>query len=220
MDISRVEGMITGKTKAIVAVHLFGQMLPIDELSFIANKYNLILIEDAAQALGSEYNGIKAASSGQCSCISFDPSKIISAFGTGGVLLTDDEEIYKKTLGLRYHGKNPDGGDFEFTGYNSRMSTIQAAITAYQLEEINRIIYDRNKIANKYMHAFNPIEKLIPPARKNSMVNIYHKYVVKTEKRDELAKFLRSCGIEVMVHYDKALFEYGIFKITLTAATQ
>jgi len=212
MDVSHVEAMITPKTKAILAVHLFGQMLPVHELFAVAQNHNLVLIEDAAQALGSEYNGMKAGSTGQCSCISFDPSKIISCFGTGGVLLTDDEDIYKKALSLRYHGKNSENGDFEFPGYNSRMSSLQAAIACYQLTDINRLIYERNKIANKYMHAFNSINQITPPSRKNSLVNIYHKYVVKAEKRDELAKYLKNNGIEVMIHYSKALSEYGMFK--------
>lgn len=211
MDISRLEAKITPNTKAIIAVHLFGQMLNIAKVADIAAKHHLKLIEDAAQALGSEYNGTKAGSTGACSCFSFDPSKIISAFGNGGALLTDDEEIYLKAMALRYHGKNAEDGDFKFPGYNSRMSSLQAAMMCYQLDDINRIIYERNKVANKYAHGLNDIQQLTLPSRMNSIINIYHKYVIKVHRRDELLRHLKSNGVEVMVHYGKALFEYGMF---------
>ena len=210
MDLGRIEAVISHKTKAIIAVHLFGQMLNMNALAEIAGKHHLVLIEDAAQALGSSYNGTKAGSTGQMSCISFDPSKIISTFGSGGIVLTDDESLFQKALSLRYHGKSI-SGDFETQGYNSRLNTLQAAIASYQLENIEQIIADRNRVANKYTNAFSRLPQVKPPAGMSSSVNIFHKYVIKTEQRNELARHLKNNGIELMVHYSKALFEYGIF---------
>lgn len=212
MDLSQVEAMISPKTKAIIAVHLFGQMLPINELSDIAKKHNLILIEDAAQAMGSEYNGIKAGKTGNCSCISFDPSKIISAFGSGGVLLTDDEVLYKKTLSLRYHGKNYDSGDFETCGYNSRMSTIQAGILNHQLKNINFLIESRNNVASLYCEKLNDIKEIQLPAINKNALHIFHKFVIKAKNRNELKTFLAENSIQSMIHYERPLFDYGLFK--------
>ncbi|MFH1319479.1 MAG: DegT/DnrJ/EryC1/StrS family aminotransferase [Bacteroidota bacterium] len=211
MDLSDVEAKITGKTKAIIAVNLFGQTLPIDRLEEIAARNGLVLIEDAAQSLGSKYEGNPAGSMGLTSCLSFDPVKIIGAFGAGGVLLTDDETIYRKVKKLRYHGKNMESGTFEILGYNSRIATSQAALISMQLDLLDDWIKKRNEIAAAYdreLSVINDIE--IPKSRKGDS-HIYHKYVIRVENRDDLRKYLADNGVKTMVHYSEALFEYPLF---------
>ena len=211
MDLPDLVKKITGRTKAIVAVHLFGQMLPIDKLEEIAKRNDLVLIEDAAQSLGSEYNGRKAGSAGLCSCISFDPSKIIGAFGCGGVFLSDDEAVYKMVKKLRFHGKNMENGEFEILGYNSRMATSQAALVLLQLNWLENWIEKRNEIAAIYNRELNMIKEIKIPEVNNGNSHTYHKYVIQVKNRDKLRKHLTDNGIQTMTHYNKALYEHPLF---------
>ena len=112
----------------------------------LPQKKKLIIIEDAAQALGCEWNSKKAGSIGTCSCISFDPTKIVGAFGSGGILLCNDYSTNQSIRKLRFHGKNTETGQFENLGYNSRMGTVQAALINFQLQMLKEIIAKRNEI--------------------------------------------------------------------------
>ena len=212
MNLDDLESKITAKSKAVVAVHLFGQCLPMNELEKIAKKYDLIIIEDAAQSLGAYHNDRKAGSMGLVSSISFDPTKIISAFGNGGVVLTDDGMIFEKVKKLRYHGKNFKTGSFEFLGYNSRLATSQAALLNFQLDILDDLIEQSNKIAQIYNNSFHDINEITIPVIKEANKHIYHKYVLVVENRDTLKKYLTDQGISTKVHYSKALFEYNLLK--------
>jgi len=210
MDTEDLRRKITNKTKAIIFVHLFGSFCPIDEIAQIAKENNLLLIEDNAHSLGSVSNkNIKAGNHGEVSCVSFDPTKIIGGFGTAGALLTDNESIYRYVNKLRYQGKDPFNGQFDILGYNSRISTFQAALINYQLKMIDSLIERRQKIAEYYN---NVIDKLsgIDYTQKQTR-STFHKYVIQTEKRDDLKFFLKEKGIQNMIHYDKALFEHTLF---------
>jgi dTDP-4-amino-4,6-dideoxygalactose transaminase len=212
MDLNSIEEKITTKTKAIIGVHLFGGLLDIEKLENIAKKHSLILIEDTAQSIGAEINSRKAGSMGDISCISFDPTKIIGAFGNGGVILTNNHEYYSTLTKLRYHGKNTETNDFEILGYNSRIATSQAAILIYELKILSQWIKDRNEIADIYFKELQNISQLVLPTVSETCKHVFHKFVIQTEKRDELKTFLQSKGIQTMIHYDKALFEHSIFK--------
>lgn len=211
MNLDDLKSKITNKTKAIVAVHLFGQCLPIDELEEIATENNLILIEDAAQSLGSYYNSRSAGSMGIASCISFDPTKVIGAFGNGGILLTDDENMFKVVSKLRYHGKNIETGEFEILGYNSRLSSYQAALLLIQFNHLDSWIEKRNKIAELYNDELKEIDEITVPQVDGKTIHIYHKYVMKVERRDQLKEHLMQNGIKTMIHYKKTLFENELF---------
>jgi dTDP-4-amino-4,6-dideoxygalactose transaminase len=212
MDLNTIEEKITSKTKAIIGVHLFGGLLNIEHLENIAKKHSLILIEDAAQSIGAEINLRNAGSMGDISCISFDPTKIIGAFGNGGVVLTDSDDYFSTLTKLRYHGKNPETNDFEILGYNSRIATSQAAILIYELKLLSQWIKERNSIANIYIKELQNITQITLPNISESTHHVFHKFVIQTEKRDDLKLFLQSKGIQTMIHYDKALFEHSIFK--------
>jgi len=210
MDVKDLDKKISKKTKAILAVHLFGQALPMDKIESIANLYNLIIIEDAAQSLGTEYKNRRAGSFGLVSAISFDPTKIIGAFGNGGVVLTDNIEIYNVVKKMRYHGKNLSNGEFELLGYNSRMATSQAALLSFQLDILDAWINRRIEIANKYREELKQFVQL-PKIRPDSN-HVYHKFVIKVNERDKLKKYLDNKGVKSMIHYKKALFEHPLVR--------
>lgn len=208
MDLSDLERKVTRKTKAILAVNLFGQTLPMDRLEEIAKKHNLVLIEDTAQSLGGKWRGRPAGSMGLISCISFDPTKIVGAFGNGGVLLTDDEGIHENAVKLRYHGKNMKSGEFEILGYNSRLATSQAAILRYQLKHLDFWSQKRREIADFYKKELEDLGGLQLPEVQDGCDHIFHKFVMQCNARNDLRAHLADAGIKTMIHYNKALFEH------------
>ena len=212
MNLQDLESQITPRTRAILAVHLFGQMLPVDKLEEIAGQRKLILIEDAAQSLGAENNGRIAGSMGLCSTISFDPTKVIGAFGNGGVVLTDEEALAHDIRKLRYHGRNMATGEYESLGYNSRLATSQAALINLQLDWMSEWIDRRNTIAGKYSAAIDSITGAHRPLVREDNTHIYHKYVLRTPDRDRLRTYLNERGIQTMIHYPRALFEHLLFR--------
>jgi dTDP-4-amino-4,6-dideoxygalactose transaminase len=212
MDLADLEGKITSKTKAIVAVDIFGDALDIEFVERIAKKYNLAVIEDAAQSIGSRYGTRKVGTLGKCSCISFDPTKILSAQSNGGVLLTDDKEIYDFVTMIIYHGKNPKTGEFEILGHNSRLSSLQAAILSYNLDQLESWIARHREIAQKYRDGLKDIKQITLPENRLQTRHVYHKFVVQAEERDRLKEWLKNNKIPAMVHYGKALHENLLFK--------
>lgn len=211
MNLDDLKKKITPSTKGIVAVHLFGQMLPMNELNEIAQANKLILVEDAAQALGSQQEGQPAGSMGLASCFSFDPTKIVGAFGTGGVILTDDEEVFNSAKRLRYHGKNMKTGEFEVLGYNSRLPTLQAALINLQLRWLPKWISERNNIAQAYNTELSSIDHISIPRTVNKNDHTYHKYVIKIKNRAAVVSGLQENGIQTQVHYERAVFEHPLF---------
>lgn len=214
IDLNKAAEKITSNTKALIAVHIFGRIINPNELKNFSNKHDIIIIEDAAQALGSKYNEIPAGKTGLSSCFSFDPSKIIHAFGTGGCVVTDNEEIADKVKSIRVHGKSKNNNDYETLGYNSRIPGIQAAILHFQLLNIKSYIEKRNFIANYYYSRLKNISdlKLLSPSP--SELWNYHKFPVFTSFRDELKSFLTINNIETGIHYLKTLPEYSLFAVT------
>lgn len=211
IDIKHVESLITEKTKAILFVQLNGFCLPnYKELKRLADNYNLKIIEDAAQALGAKIDGIPAGKFGDISCISFDPTKIISAFGTGGIALTDDEQYYKKLKMLTNHGKNLNG-EVEILGYNSKLPSFNAALLNLQLSELEQNIIKRQNVANYYQKQLQKIKqvKVLENNSVNSISN-YHKFIIFAQNRDELMSFLDKKEIETKIHYPKLLNEYKL----------
>ncbi|OFX29414.1 MAG: hypothetical protein A2X08_12355 [Bacteroidetes bacterium GWA2_32_17] len=205
------EKKITKKTKAIMLVQLYGKMIKPQNITNFTNKYNLIVIEDAAQALGSSNSNIPAGKIGLASCFSFDPSKIINAFGTGGVVVTDNEKIAKSIQILRVQGKLANSEPTKLVSCNSRISSQQAAIVYFQLNKIDEIISKRNLIANYYNTQLTKIESIrILKTSDNETWN-YHKYPIFTNFRDELKNYLTENNIETNIHFKKILPEYSVF---------
>ncbi|MGQ9846167.1 MAG: DegT/DnrJ/EryC1/StrS family aminotransferase [Bacteroidales bacterium] len=203
-----IEQKITKKTKAIIVVQLFGGVNNFEIFENLSKKYNIPIVEDAAQALGSKYNQRCAGTLGEISCFSFDPSKIIHAFGTGGAVLTDNEELYQKIKRLHYHGKEQN--NYVEAGYNSRISSSQAALLRWQLSQIDKIINKRTEIAYKYIQQLSEISEISMLQYPRNVASNYHKFAIFTEKRDKLKHYLAEKGIQTNIHYDRLLFEHPI----------
>jgi len=195
----------------VVIVHLYGYLNDFKTLYELQKKYKITYIEDFAQSLGSKYNELPAGSVGLISCVSFDPSKIIHAFGTGGALLTDDYKLYEKAKKYKYHGKinnnfsNP-------TGFNSRITAYQAELLKYQLKNIENYISLRNQIANIYISELKNIPQIKLPEYNETIRNNFHKFVIMAKKRNELYSYLKENNIETKIHYGKIIPDYEAFK--------
>ena len=204
MSLHQARQRITERTKGIVVVHLFGQMVDPRAVRQLAEEARLPIIEDAAQALGSRWGDIPAGSLGLASALSFDPTKVLSAPGSGGVVLTDDPQIRDRIRALRYHGMNANG-DFSALGYNSQMSSLTAALLGLKLAKLDWFQRRRQQIAASYNEALS-LMGLDCPVPSGDSEHTYHKYVlVVAEGSAELQHALTASGIETRVHYRRPL---------------
>lgn len=205
LDINKVRKAITKNTKAIIPVHLFGQPANMPEILKIAKEYNLKVIEDAAQAHGASIKmpGNKwrvVGGIGDIGCFSFYPSKNLGALGDGGMITTNNEEIYKKLLMLRNYGRLSKY-EHAIIGYNSRLDTLQAAILRVKLKRLNAWNKMRRKAAGIYDKFLKGIYGIVTPYVCPSVWHAYHAYAIKTNKRDILFNQLKNKGIDVIIYY-------------------
>ena len=204
MDLEQVEQKICPKTKAILPVDLNGRLCNMGKLMKIADEHNLVIIEDAAQALGASFNGKKAGSFGLAGCFSLYPAKILGAAGDGGFATTNDEEMKEKICLLRDHGQDRKTGKILFYGFNSRLDNIQAAILNVKLKYLHRWIERRREIAGIYNEGLSDIVEVKlppPPTMTGPYYDVYQNYVIRVKERDEIVKFLEKNGIETMVSW-------------------
>lgn len=212
MDADQIETVITPRTKAIIPVHLNGRVCDMDKIMEIVRKHNLFVIEDAAQALGSKYNGKMAGSFGIAGSFSLYPFKVLGCFGDAGILTTDDDVLAEKIRLLRDHGQKtpaPEQARYGVKkteivcfGWNSRLDNIQAAILNLKFKHLNQYIERRREIALLYEKGLNGLKGInLPPAPKSDdgHFDIFQNYVLKAEKRDELAVFLKEKGVEILI---------------------
>jgi len=214
MNVDLVKSAITLKTKVIIPVHLNGRICNMGKLMAIAKKYNLIVIEDSAQALGASFKGIKGGAFGNAGCFSFYPAKLLGAFGDAGAVVTNNKETADKIRLLRDHGRGKDG-EIEMWGFNCRLDNLQAAILDLKLKKVPEWILRRREIAAIYHQGLCDIAELKlppPPVDNDSFFDIFQNYEIEAEKRDELRSYLSERGIETMltwggkgVHQFKAL---------------
>ncbi len=215
INTDNLQKIITRKTKAIIFVQLFGITIDLSKLKEITRNKNIILIEDSAQALGSVTNSKPGGKFGDISCISFDPTKIVSAFGTGGVLVTDNEEFYQKVLKLTHHGRNKDG-EFDILGYNSKIPEFNASLILMQLNMLNKTVEKLNDKARLYISQLSAIENISIIKPSENQLSAYHKFVILAERRDELSNYLKKQGIETKIHYSNLLHEQPLVKVIPT----
>ena len=201
IDVSKIEEKISNKTKAIIPVHLYGQPADMDPIIELAKKYNLKIIEDAAQAHGAEYKDKKVGSIGDVACFSFYPGKNLGAYGDAGMITTNSEEIAKKVKLLRNHGRITKKYEHEIEGYSSRLDNLQAAILRVKLKYLNKWNGMRRKNARKYNELLNNIGGIITPYEADYAKHVYHLYVIRTEDRDKLREELKSNGVTTGIHY-------------------
>lgn len=192
-----IEEKITNKTKAVIVVHLYGQTADISNIKKITDKYNLKIIEDAAQAHGAINNGKKAGNLGDIAGFSFYPGKNLGCLGDGGAVTTNNEELYNKVKALRNYGSHKKYENL-YAGLNSRLDEIQAAVLGVKLKYLNDDNSYRRKIAKYYIENIKN-EKIILPNYSDE--HVYHIFTVRTEKRDELQNYLKENNIETLIHY-------------------
>jgi dTDP-4-amino-4,6-dideoxygalactose transaminase len=197
IDVSKIEQKITSRTKAIIPVHLYGQSCDLEKIKQLAQAHQLKLIEDCAQAVGATYQGKKVGSWGDCAAFSFYPTKNLGAYGDAGAVVTSDESLYKKLLSLRNYGQL---NRYVHTqpGINSRLDEIQAAILRVKLKQLDVWNQRRRMIAKRYKDELKNVTCLVEHEYGEA---VYHLFVIKSDKRDELMEYLKINGIQSLIHY-------------------
>ncbi|MDR2407985.1 MAG: DegT/DnrJ/EryC1/StrS family aminotransferase [Bacteroidales bacterium] len=205
LDVESLKQKISDKTQAVIAVHLYGHPCDMDEIKETIKSFsNIKIIEDCAQAHGTEYKGKKVGTLGDIAAFSFYPSKNLGAFGDGGAVLTQDDNLAKKIRMIGNHGRM-DKYDHEFEGRNSRLDGMQAAILSVKLKYLDSWNQKRISLADKYFEELKDVEPVVLPRKEDFVKHVYHLFVVSVENRDGLKDFLFSNGIETGIHYPIAL---------------
>ncbi len=225
IDPKKVEAAITPKTKAIVAVHLYGQPADMDQLREIATRHNILLVEDAAQAHLAEYNGKKVGGLAKAASFSFYPGKNLGAYGEAGAVLTNDDDLAGKIKMMREHGQSKKYYHDTF-GHNYRMEGIQGAVLGIKLKHLAKWTDGRRRAAAKYRELLSDVNEIKLPAELPNVKHVYHLFVIQVngdeaekrqEKRDKLQQFLNEKGVASGLHYaipmhQQKCFEYLGYK--------
>jgi len=223
MDVEQLEPVISPRTKAIIPVHLNGRLCNMEKLMAIARSHNLLVIEDAAQALGAEFDGQKAGAFGLTGCFSFYPAKILGGLGDGGIVVTNSSQIAEKIRLLRDHGQQRATGDILYYGFNSRLDNLQAAILDVKLKHLPDWIERRRELAGLYEKGLSDLPQIKTPplSQQGRYFDVFTNYVICVEKRDKLAACLKECGIEVLISWPKPMHHHkalglGHFHLPMT----
>lgn len=213
ISIYEIEKKITSKTKAIVPVHLYGQMCDMESIMKIAQKYNLYVIEDNAQAIGAELtfsNGevLKSGTIGHIGCTSFFPSKNLGCYGDGGALITNNDELADKIQMIANHGQKKKYVH-SVVGCNSRLDNIQAAVLNIKLKYLNDYSRDRNNAAEYYYNSLSELNQIMLPFRCKYSTHVFHQFTIKilNNQRDQLQSYLKEKGIPSMIYYPIPLYK-------------
>ena len=210
IDPSRIEEKITSKTKAIMAVHLYGHPAAMQEINALAAKYNLKVIEDSAQAHGAAYDGVRTGNLGFAAGFSFYPGKNLGALGDAGAMVTNDKELADKVRALGNYGS-----DYKYhhiyQGNNSRLDEVQAAFLRIKLRNLERWNADRIVTAQKYLEGIHNPEVILP-TKMDNVKHVYHVFAVRSERRDELEAYLEAKGIGTNKHYPIPMHLQGAYK--------
>jgi dTDP-4-amino-4,6-dideoxygalactose transaminase len=225
MSAGATAAAVTSRTKAIVPVHLYGQPVDLDAVTAVARRYNLVVIEDAAQAHGARYKGKRAGSVGHAAAFSFYPSKNLGALGDGGMITTSDDRAAAKLRLLHNYGQRVKY-DHVIPGTNSRLDTLQAAVLSIKLPHLDRWNASRCEHANAYAARLG--EHVITPITAPEVEHIYHLYVIQTDDREALERRLKARQVHTGIHYPvpahlqeacaSLKYEAGDFPVTEAAA--
>lgn len=220
IDVNLIESSISSKTKVILAVHLYGNIADMDRVSQIAEKHKLLVLEDAAQAHGAEYMGIKAGAWGHAAGFSFYPAKNLGAMGDGGAVTTNDDELANVIAALANYGSEVRYHN-SYKGVNSRLDEMQAAILRVKLKGLDADTRLRRSLAERYYNKIkNPSLSLLEPA--NDRFNVFHLFPVFSEARDDLQQYLSDNGVGTLIHYpipihkQQAYAEYSDLNLPIT----
>jgi dTDP-4-amino-4,6-dideoxygalactose transaminase len=213
IDPDKIEKAITKKTKAVIPVHLYGQTADMDPIIEIASKYDLAIIEDAAQAIGAKYKGRSVGELGTTACYSFFPTKNLGAYGDGGMIVTHNEDIAEKMRVIRVHGSKPKYYH-HVLGYNSRLDELQAAILNVKfryLDKWSNLRQEKAKVYTQLLQESLSDDRVITPFIEKDHEHIFHQYTLRVNNRDELQAYLKKEGVTTMVYYPKPLHLQPVF---------
>jgi len=209
MDSDKFEAAVTPQTKAVIPVHLNGRLCDMDGVMAVAKKHGLAVIEDAAQALGATFRGKKAGSFGLAGCFSFYPFKSLGGIGDGGAVTTDDPEVARFASLVRFNGEDRQTGEFHYHGYTALLDNVQASVLDVKLRHLPKWIEHRRKIAGLYREGLEGIEGLnLPHFSGGEYFDSYQNYVIRTQYREELRKYLKNQSVETLVHWAKPMWEH------------
>jgi dTDP-4-amino-4,6-dideoxygalactose transaminase len=200
IDPNLIEAAITSKTKAIMPVHLYGQACEMIAILELANKYKLFVIEDNAQSQGATFDGKTTGSWGHANATSFYPGKNLGALGDAGAITTNSDELAQKVKVFRNYGSQKKYYN-EVIGHNMRLDELQAALLSVKLNKLNEWTAQRQQIAAWYDEALKDVDGIILPKIAEGATHVYHLYVIRTNKRDELQNFLHDNGVGTLIHY-------------------
>ena len=203
LDASDIEHRITARTKAIMPVQINGRTSDMDAIGAVAEKHRLMIVEDAAQALGSKFLGQSAGTFGKFGTISFYPAKLLGCFGDGGAIVTNDDKMAREIGLLRDHGRNEEGRVVAW-GYNSRLDNLQAAVLGFKLKTFPQDIERRRQIASRYQAGLGSLKELTLPPAPNAdgrHFDVYQNYELEADRRDELRSFLEAAGVRTIIQW-------------------
>ena len=204
INIDDLRSRISPNTSAIIAVHLYGHPCDMDVLIQLADEYNLKIIEDCAQAHGAEYKGTKVGAIGDIGTFSFYPGKNLGAYGDGGAIVTNNEELAQKCRMISNHGRIAKY-EHQFEGRNSRLDGLQAAILDVKLKHLDQWTNNRIIIADDYLKKLSIIPDVVLPVRQEWARQVYHLFVIRYPERNKLREEMDKCGIQTGIHYPQAL---------------
>lgn len=209
IDVGKIKEHISGRTRAIIPVHLYGQAADMTALMRVAHDHGLKVIEDMAQAIGAKYKGQMVGNLGDTACISFYVTKNLNALGDAGMILTNDEKLDSMIRAYRVHGAYKKY-HHDFLGYNDRLDAMQAAFLRIKLKQLNALNERRRQIAKKYDDALRDV--VATPYINEDNESVYHQYTIRAARRDDLGKFLNEQGIATAIHYPVPLHLQPAFR--------
>lgn len=223
LNVESVRQKITPRTRAIIPVHLFGQPADMDGLMQLAEQHGIAVLEDVAQAFGSTYRGQTLGSIGQMGAFSFFPTKNLGAFGDGGMLTTNDDQLAEHARMLRVHGSGKNKYYNELIGYNSRLDTLQAAILRVKLPYVEGWSKQRQHHAAAYDQALGNLSDVVVPKHTPNSTHVFHQYTVRilNGQRDRVQEALKSRGIQTMIYYPVPIHKLPVYRdlnLTVTNA--
>jgi dTDP-4-amino-4,6-dideoxygalactose transaminase len=214
MNPDLIEAAVTPRTKAIIPVHLNGRICDMDRIEQIADKYKLLIIEDAAQGLGATFRNRGGGSFGLAGCFSFYPFKMLGCFGDGGAVTTNDPALAQAIVRLRYNGEDRQTGEYYFHGFTALLDNVQAAVLNVKLPHLPAWIEHRRYMAELYKKYLEPIQTMVLPNFGGAdYYESFQNYVIRTANRDGLRAFLESRGIETLVSWPKPMWHHHALQL-------
>jgi dTDP-4-amino-4,6-dideoxygalactose transaminase len=209
IDVEKIEQVISARTRGIMPVHLSGWMADMPRIMKIANKYNLVVVEDACQSLGSSINGIGAGAWGLTGCFSFYPFKILGGYGDGGAITTNSEEVATYARRMRFNGEDRETGEYHGHGFTCLLDNIQAAFLDVKLKYMRQWIEKRKYIANKYREALSDLPDLVlPHYDKPGFDHVYQNYTLLSKQGEDFSDHMKANGVEVLTQFRKPYYKH------------